>query len=293
MNGSGTILLPARRYRSAVLGLVAQDAEHDTWVVKFGQTTGAIHVIPTPPGTSGLPDAGAPDVRVPLATGAGLLVAGSAMIAWRGRREDAPEPGRGRRPDVPAPATPPRPAPAGRPIGLAGQGVAAGRERPWGFEPMNQMTKARSADASPGPVPGWVVATATAGTVFIAVGAFWLSFTSLSDLAARAGIGTGQSWMWPLIVDGIIVVAAISVVALAPHGRRATWYPWALHVAGALVSVSANIAHAAVAADASVPRLLAAAVSAVPPATHARTWVATGRKTPRGRWRPARARTIT
>ena len=64
-----------------------------------------------------------------------------------------------------------------------------------------------------------------AGTVFIAAGAFWLSFTSLADLAARSGIGAGQAWAWPLIVDGIIVVATVAVVALA--GQRSAWYPWA------------------------------------------------------------------
>ncbi len=38
------------------------------------------------------------------------------------------------------------------------------------------------------------VRTAVAGTVFIAIGAFWLSVTALADLAARSGIGTGQAW---------------------------------------------------------------------------------------------------
>ncbi|MFV0307080.1 MAG: DUF2637 domain-containing protein [Desertimonas sp.] len=117
----------------------------------------------------------------------------------------------------------------------------------------------------PEPVPRWVVATAVAGTVLIALGAFWLSFTALADLARRAGIASGQAWVWPLIVDGIIVVATISVVALSPFGRRATWYPWALLVAGAVVSVSGNAAHAVVAAGNTLPRLLAAAISSVPP----------------------------
>jgi len=102
-----------------------------------------------------------------------------------------------------------------------------------------------------------------AGTVFIAAGAFWLSFTSLADLAARSGIGAGQAWAWPLIVDGIIVVATVAVVALA--GQRSAWYPWALLTGGALVSVTANAIHAVVAADADVPDILAASVAAVPP----------------------------
>ncbi len=109
----------------------------------------------------------------------------------------------------------------------------------------------------------WAVWTAVAGTVFIAIGAFWLSFTSLADLTARSGIGAGQAWAWPLIVDGIIVVATVAVVALA--GQKAAWYPWALLIGGAVVSVTANTLHAIVAADGDVPAVLAAAIAAVPP----------------------------
>ena len=109
----------------------------------------------------------------------------------------------------------------------------------------------------------WAAMTAVAGTVFIAAGAFWLSFTSLADLAARSGTGAGQAWAWPLIVDGIIVVATGAVVALA--GQRSAWYPWALLTGGALVSVTANAIHAVVAADPDVPGILAASVAAVPP----------------------------
>lgn len=110
---------------------------------------------------------------------------------------------------------------------------------------------------------GWAVVTAASGTVLIGAGAFWLSFTALADLAVRSGIGGGQAWIWPLLVDGLIVVATVAVVAL--DGRRAAWYPWALLIGGALVSVFANAAHALVTAEASVPGLLAATVAAVPP----------------------------
>ncbi|MFC7620671.1 DUF2637 domain-containing protein [Microlunatus sp. GCM10028923] len=109
----------------------------------------------------------------------------------------------------------------------------------------------------------WSVATAVAGTVFIAAGAFWLSFTALRDLASRSGIDPGQAWAWPLIVDGIIVTATVAVVALAGH--RSVWYPWTLLAGGAAVSVTANALHAVVASDGTVPRVLAAAVASVPP----------------------------
>ena len=112
-----------------------------------------------------------------------------------------------------------------------------------------------------------VVAVAVAGTVFIALGAFWLSFTSLSALARSCGIPAGRAWVWPLIVDGVIVVATVSVVAMTGSGldRRAVRYPWLLLLAGACVSVLANASHAVVAAEARVPSVLAALVAAVPP----------------------------
>lgn len=107
------------------------------------------------------------------------------------------------------------------------------------------------------------VVTAVAGTVLIAAGAFWLSFTALADLARRSGVNAGQAWAWPVIVDGLIVVATVAVVALA--GQRTAWYPWVLLAGGALISVTANALHAVVAADADVPGVLAACVAAVPP----------------------------
>ena len=105
--------------------------------------------------------------------------------------------------------------------------------------------------------------TAVVGTVFIAVGAFWLSFTALADLARRSGIAATQAWAWPLIVDGIIVVGTVAVVAIA--GQRGAWYPWMLLMIGAAISVAANSIHAVVAADADVLPVLAASVAAVPP----------------------------
>ncbi|MBT2498545.1 DUF2637 domain-containing protein [Agromyces sp. ISL-38] len=105
--------------------------------------------------------------------------------------------------------------------------------------------------------------TAIVGTVFIAAGAFWLSFTSLSDLARRSGLGDAQAWVWPLIVDGIIVVATVAAVALAR--TRVAWYPWLLLIAGAAISVAANAIHAVVAESTDVPLMLAASVASVPP----------------------------
>jgi hypothetical protein len=129
------------------------------------------------------------------------------------------------------------------------------------------MTPATTAAASPRGSGRLVLGVAVTGTVFIALGAFWLSFTSLSALARACGIPTDRAWMWPLIVDGVIVVATVSVVAMSGSGqdRRAVRYPWLLLSAGAAVSVLANASHSIVTADAKVPSVLAALVAAVPP----------------------------
>ena len=112
-----------------------------------------------------------------------------------------------------------------------------------------------------------VLGVAVAGTVGIALGAFWLSFTSLAALAQRCGIPGDRAWVWPLTVDGVIVVATVSVVAMGGSGRerRAARYPWVLLTAGAGVSVLGNASHAIVTAQAQVPAVLAALVAAVPP----------------------------
>lgn len=109
----------------------------------------------------------------------------------------------------------------------------------------------------------WAVYSSASGNVLIACGAFWLSFVALADLAVRSGIPEAQAWIWPLLVDGLIVVSTVSVVAL--DGHRTAWYPWSLLILGALVSVAANGIHAVVAADTDVPGVLAGSVASVPP----------------------------
>lgn len=107
----------------------------------------------------------------------------------------------------------------------------------------------------------WVVWVSIIGTGLIAAGAFWLSFTSLSDLAARAGVQT--PWVWPLIVDGLIVVATIAAMAMAR--RPGAWYPWLLLTGGAILSVIANALHAMFTDSLGVPPVMAAIVASVPP----------------------------
>lgn len=107
----------------------------------------------------------------------------------------------------------------------------------------------------------WVGRTSVVGTGLLALGGFTLSFAALRDLAVRVGMPADLGWIWPLLIDGMIVEATLAVVALAQRGsRRAVWYAWFLLAVGALVSVGSNGAHAVIsghgwagAAAASVP----------------------------------------
>lgn len=111
----------------------------------------------------------------------------------------------------------------------------------------------------------WAAAVATCGNLAIGFGAFWLSFTALSDLARLAGVPEDQAWVWAVIVDGLIVISTVAVVALDGNGWRAVAYPWTLLALSAGVSVVANVLHAIVQAAPEVPAPLAGAIAAVPP----------------------------
>ncbi|GAA4034374.1 hypothetical protein GCM10023063_17960 [Arthrobacter methylotrophus] len=113
-----------------------------------------------------------------------------------------------------------------------------------------------------------IIAVGIASTVLIAVGAFVLSFASLTDLAARSGIDVNLAWIWPIIVDGLIVAATVAIVALAGHDRKTLAYPWALLGLGAVVSTAANAVHAIVSvnqANGGVPPVVSAIMAAMPP----------------------------
>lgn len=89
-------------------------------------------------------------------------------------------------------------------------------------------------------------ATAVAITVLVGVFSFALSFSSLADLAARTVWPDRLAWLWPVIIDGTIVLATMALVAFCayPEQGRARRYFWALLTIGAAVSVTGNAVHA-------------------------------------------------
>lgn len=98
----------------------------------------------------------------------------------------------------------------------------------------------------------------TCGVVSLAVAGFAMSYDALHSLAVDQGVPAALAWLWPLVVDGFIVVASLSVVRAVADGRRAA-YPWVLVLAFSGISVAFNVIHAA-------PTLVARLVAAIPPA---------------------------
>ncbi len=104
-------------------------------------------------------------------------------------------------------------------------------------------------------------------TVAIGVGSFILSFAALRDLAVRSGWPHHLAWVWPLIVDGAILMATMAVVALAPYsdqGRSRRFF-WLVLAASASVSVGCNALHAVIPRPTPITTWLAAAIAMVPP----------------------------
>ena len=98
----------------------------------------------------------------------------------------------------------------------------------------------------------------TCGVVGLAVAGFAMSYDALHSLAVEQGVSAALAWLWPLVVDGFIVVASLSVVRAVADGHRAA-YPWVLVLAFSSISVAFNVVHAA-------PTLVARLVAAIPPA---------------------------
>lgn len=104
--------------------------------------------------------------------------------------------------------------------------------------------------------PAKLTAVASTGVGALAM---WLSFTSLSDLAVRYGVPEVQAFAFPLVVDGLVIVATVAAAAL--KGRAASAYAWALLILGTIVSVAGNAVHA----NTVVGNPVAVGISVIPP----------------------------
>jgi len=96
-----------------------------------------------------------------------------------------------------------------------------------------------------------------ATVMMLAAGAAVLSFAGLRELALQAGFPPELAWMFPIIVDGLVLAGSLGVISAALAGVR-TAYFWFLTLLGVFISVVGNIASAA-------DDVLSQAVHAAPP----------------------------
>jgi hypothetical protein len=89
----------------------------------------------------------------------------------------------------------------------------------------------------------WTYRISAGGVLVLAAAAFTLSYDALHQLALNSRVRPGLAWMWPVVIDGTIVVALLTVLA-AKRAAAPTGYPWALAGLFSAASVAFNIAHA-------------------------------------------------
>ncbi|WP_068060334.1 hypothetical protein [Nocardia xishanensis] len=142
------------------------------------------------------------------------------------------------------------------------------------------------AAVSPQPVSaGWNVAEVVAllSLAAVSIAAFSWSAIALHGVAVMSGIPSGLAWGAPVIVDGPIIQAAFSLVALNRRAKLGVPIPtatrrffWIELAAAELVSLVGNGVHAWTSDGLKLPQLAAAAVAGAAPVaalavTHALT----------------------
>jgi hypothetical protein len=89
----------------------------------------------------------------------------------------------------------------------------------------------------------WTYPTSAAGVLVLAAAAFTLSYDALHHLALDSRVRPSLAWLWPVVIDGTIVVALLTVLA-AKRAPAKAGYPWALAGLFSAASVAFNVAHA-------------------------------------------------
>jgi Protein of unknown function (DUF2637) len=89
----------------------------------------------------------------------------------------------------------------------------------------------------------WTYRVSATGVLVLAAAAFTLSYNALHQLALDSHVRPRLAWLWPVVIDGTIVVALLTVLAAKRAAARGG-YPWTLAGLFSAASVAFNIAHA-------------------------------------------------
>lgn len=103
----------------------------------------------------------------------------------------------------------------------------------------------------------------------ITTGAFRLSYDAQLTLAAAAGINAGLAWIYPLLVDSLILIAMLTVLWTTNPTRWQRAYPWAALALYSTLSILGNALHvqALPPEQIKLPMTLAIAINTIPAIT--------------------------
>ena len=108
---------------------------------------------------------------------------------------------------------------------------------------------------------------ASVGTIAVTVAGFALSYDAIRAVGIASRIRTEWAWLLPVSVDGAMAVATIAAVVLRHMTGKTAWYPWAVVLVGAGISIACNGLHAIPPAGAALvieEQWVRFAVSAIP-----------------------------
>ncbi len=106
----------------------------------------------------------------------------------------------------------------------------------------------------------WSVRLGAAATAVVALGSGVLSWDAQSWGAGQLGVDAHLTWLYPVVIDGTIVVGTVTALALRRSPYRIRVYVWTMLAGAIAVSVAGNAAHAAAG---SVIHMVGSAVPAV------------------------------
>ncbi|GAB3487541.1 DUF2637 domain-containing protein [Amycolatopsis cihanbeyliensis] len=94
-------------------------------------------------------------------------------------------------------------------------------------------------------------------TALVAIGAAYVSYRHGRDFALRFGADNTSASIWPLIVDGLLIMATVELWKTTDgQHRRGRWAAWLAFLFGIVLSLHANIAAAP---ELSLPAIMVAA----------------------------------
>ena len=98
--------------------------------------------------------------------------------------------------------------------------------------------------SAPSPTPDRSLHVQCACTLLVSLGAAYMSYRHGREFALRFGADETTATLWPLIVDGLLMISTIELWKTSHHPATGQWKAWLSFILGIGLSLCANIASA-------------------------------------------------